>query len=223
MTAEYRYAYLHGFASSAASYKGVELQKRFREWGLELELPDLNLPSFAELSHAAMLAGLDAMDIEARSEGRQWRLIGSSLGGWLAARWAELNPARVERLLLLCPGFDLAERWPTVLGQARFEAWERDGALALPDGHGVEVPVHFGFVEEARRHPGRPAVPCPTLIVHGRGDATVPIASSRAYAAASELVTLVEVDDGHGLSRSVDHIAAEAQRHWAVWGATTLF
>ena len=28
------------------------------------------------------------------------------------ATWAELHPERVERMFLLCPGFDLPSRWP---------------------------------------------------------------------------------------------------------------
>ena len=62
MSPAYRYAYLHGFASNARSKKGLALQERFARTGVELWLPDLNRPSFAQLSHRAMLAHLDALD-----------------------------------------------------------------------------------------------------------------------------------------------------------------
>ena len=116
MAHPYRYAYLHGFASSPLSNKGVALERLFSERGLPFERPDLNRPSFSKLSHGAMLAAVDEMDGRARAEGQTWRFVGSSLGGWLAARWAELHPERVDRLLLLCPGFHLAERWPHLVG-----------------------------------------------------------------------------------------------------------
>ena len=48
---------------------------------------------------------------------------------------------RVRRLVLLCPGFDLADRWPAMLGAATMARWERDGVLSIPDGSGV--PFHF--------------------------------------------------------------------------------
>lgn len=44
-----KYAYLHGFASSPLSTKGVQLHRWFeKKLKLSLELPDLNIPSFRE-------------------------------------------------------------------------------------------------------------------------------------------------------------------------------
>ena len=44
-----RYAYLHGFASSPLSTKGVQLNRWFRdELNVSLDLPDLNIPSFSK-------------------------------------------------------------------------------------------------------------------------------------------------------------------------------
>jgi hypothetical protein len=46
-TTALRYAYLHGFASSPLSTKGVQLHRWFqKELGISLDLPDLNIPSF---------------------------------------------------------------------------------------------------------------------------------------------------------------------------------
>lgn len=36
-------------------------------------------------------------------------LIGSSMGGYLSCRWAQLHPERVESLFLLCPAFHFVE------------------------------------------------------------------------------------------------------------------
>ena len=130
---EYRYAYLHGFASGARSTKGVALRERLAKRGIELWLPDLNRPSFARLSHRAMLAHLDEMD---RLAPAPWRFIGSSLGGWLAARWAELRPQRVDRLVLLCPGFNLAARWPLLFGQQAIHDWRDRGTMMVPERSG---------------------------------------------------------------------------------------
>lgn len=214
-----RYVHLHGFASSPSSRKARALAETFRALGLELEVPDLNRPSFAELSHDAMLAAVDQLWAE-RPEA-PLHLVGSSLGGWLAARYAELHPERVSRLVLLCPGFHLAERWPRLVGEEWFAVWEHNGALPLPDATGEKVPVHWGFIVEARRQPAEPVVPCPTVIVHGRRDETVPIRSSRDYAARHDHVELVEVDDTHDLAASLERVRAEVLRHFDV-GRRTL-
>jgi pimeloyl-ACP methyl ester carboxylesterase len=207
MAPERCFAYLHGFASSPKSKKGLALKERFAARGLALELPDLNQPSFEGLSHDACLGALDAMDrARAKETAMRWSFIGSSFGGWLAARWAELHPDRVERLVLLCPGFDLAQRWPEILGSAQMAKWGAEGELYMEDATGVYAPVHYGFYIEALRQPGRPTVACPTLLIHGTRDEVVPIQSSRDYAAAHDL-TLLEVDDDHSLGASVDRIA----------------
>lgn len=202
-----RFAYLHGFASSALSKKGLFLAGVLRGQGLVLERPDLNRPSFAELSHDAALEAISEMD-RAGDEGR-WRFIGSSFGGWLAARWAELHPDRVERMMLLCPGFDLGSRWPTILGAQKMAEWERQGFTEFPDGAGVATQVHHGYFLEAQRQPPWPRVPCPTRILHGRADVVVPIESSRRYVAEHPHVSLVELDDDHTLMGSLGPITDE--------------
>ena len=212
--AERRYAYLHGFASSPNTKKGVHLADVFAKKGLLLERPELNRPSFEALSPAAMLAAIDALDVStsasagASADAGKWCFIGSSMGGWLAARWAELHPDRVDRLVLLCPGFDLATRWNSIVGTEGMETWRTDGSLLFPDGAGVLRRVHWGFYEEGSKLPGRPDVPCPTRIYHGIRDATVPVTTSRSYVSTRPHVELIEVDDEHRLTDSIDVITS---------------
>jgi len=217
-----RYAYLHGFASSANSHKGTALRRRLAKIGIELELPDLNRPSFRELTIDAALAAIDELDGSESMDPEQpprWRFIGSSMGGFLAARWAELHPARVDRMILLCPGFGLPDRWPEILGEEAFAGWQRAGALHMPDGQGKMVPVHWGFYESAVKQPKYPRVPCPTTIIHGTRDEVVPISISREYVELlggepnAPEIELMEVDDDHGLVASLDAI----ERRCAAW------
>ena len=205
------FAYLHGFASGPRSTKGQRLKRAFEADGRPFFTPDLNAPSFAELSFAAMLERVDALDAAHRPE--RWRFVGSSLGGWVAARWAELNPGRVARLLLLCPAFDVAERWPTILPPGAMERWASQGALPLQDGAGVLTPVHYRFYEESKGVVAFPEVPCPTRIVHGTRDGRVPIDGSRRYAATRPHVELFEVDDEHSLADS-HPVILEHARGW---------
>ena len=205
-------AYLHGFASSPLSRKAQHLRAALDERGRRLLIPDLNRPSFEKLGLSAMLSAVDALDA---SEGDPtgWGLVGSSLGGWVAARWAALNPARVHRLLLLCPAFDIPSRWPELLPDGGLAMWERTGSLPFADGEGKLRKVHYGFYEEATREPRFPDVPCPTVILHGRQDDRVPFETSVAYAAERPQVRLVAVDDGHDLTASVDRVVSLALEH----------
>lgn len=205
-----RYAYLHGFASGPKSYKGTRLRERFATLGVEFELPDLTRPSFEKLTYTAALAAISAL-----GEG-PWCFIGSSMGGYLAARFAEQHPSRVHRLVLLCPGFDLVTRWPVLVGTEGMARWEAEGALPLPDRHGIDTPVHYGFLEDARTYPPFPEVPCPTVIIHGTRDEIVPIDSSRSYAGHRPHVQLVEVDDDHGLAATTDRIGDIAIEHFGL-------
>ncbi|PRP90268.1 Alpha/beta hydrolase family protein [Enhygromyxa salina] len=230
-----RHAYLHGFASSNFSRKGQALRRFYAEQGRELHTPNLNAPSFAELTYTSMLGALDEFDraLDEREgsgpEPARWRFVGSSMGGYLAARWAQLHPERVDRLILLCPAFDFVARWPTLIGPDNFERWRERGHMSLPDGTGTPVDVHFGLVEDAMTHPPRPIVTCPTVIIHGTRDTIVPIESSRSYAQAQPQVRLVEVDDDHLLANSLETIEAHALReliapkptlYWDFFGPT---
>ena len=95
-----QFAYLHGLSSSPLATKATALRAAFEAEGLGLHCPDLNQPSFDKLTFDAALAALD--ELAASHPQERWRIVGSSMGGYLAARWAQLNPRRVERLLLLC-------------------------------------------------------------------------------------------------------------------------
>lgn len=213
MKKNYRYAHMHGFASSPLSRKGTYLAKVFESVGIRMELPDLNRPSFSKLTYTSALSAMNELD--SRKEAR-WRITGSSMGGYLAARWAELHPRRMDKLVLLCPGFNMGSRWPDLLGEETMKRWKKEGSLAIPDAVGKPVAVHYAFIEEARKHPPWPEVPCPTLIIHGTRDETVPVENSRRYAASRPAVRLVEVDDDHALIGSLDLIVEETLNFFGI-------
>jgi len=55
-----RVLYLHGFASSPRGRKVEALSSRFAPEEIELDAPDLNLPSFARLDFDAMASAAAA-------------------------------------------------------------------------------------------------------------------------------------------------------------------
>lgn len=203
-----RFAYLHGFGSGPESTKGRALATAFLATGIQLDKLDLNRPSFSELTFTAALAAID--DWYSKDPRRtQISLVGSSLGGYFAARWAELNPTAMRALVLLCPGLDMAHRWPALIGDVGMARWRQDGVLNLPNARGVPTPVHWRFIEDAQTHPPVPRPSCPTLVIHGTRDATVPIEGSRSWVSSLPNARLIEVDDVHELYASMPLILSE--------------
>lgn len=206
-----RYAYLHGFGSGPQSTKGVALKSAFEGNGHHFHCPQLSIPTFENMTLSNALGALDHQ--AAVYPGERWSMVGSSLGGYLAALWARNNPQRVHRLLLLCPAFDFYSRRIEELTVEELDSWRRKGNRTVEDALGVSRDLHFGFVEDAQRHDGRPKVPCPTRIIHGSEDDTVPIDSSRRYIAelVSEVnIDLVEVHADHSLHDHLDLIVQMA-------------
>jgi pimeloyl-ACP methyl ester carboxylesterase len=206
-----RWLYLHGFASGPGSKKGTTLAAHYAASGIDLERLDVRLPS---LEHLRLSAIIHHVRSRIGNQHDRAILFGSSLGGLAACRVAEADP-RVFALVLLAPAFGLADGWRKRLGDAEWEAWRTRGWLETLDyTTGRQTRVDFGFVEEVARldalDGGRPDVRVPTLIVHGVRDETVPIRRSRTFAKGKRHVRLVEVDDGHELTVSLDRIAGEA-------------
>lgn len=200
-----RIVYLHGFASSRDSHKGVALEARLADLPCPFERLDLRTPSLERLRVSAML------DVARRAldAGGPVVLAGSSLGG-LAAALCARHPS-VARLVLLAPAFRLLDRWRARLGAVGWSAWEEADALPIDDyATGRRTTVDFGFVRDLARVVAErgdpPALVKPTTILHGLRDDAVPIEGSRAAAAGRAGVTLVELDDDHELRASLDPI-----------------
>ena len=75
-------------------------------------------------------------------------------------------------------------------GTRPFEHYDRGGPL----------PLSYEFYREAGRHPVRPPVRCPALILAGRHDATVPLAAIEPFAGEGADRTLIVLEDDHRLS-----------------------
>jgi pimeloyl-ACP methyl ester carboxylesterase len=93
-----RVVYLHGFASSPLSGKAQFFRRKFEALGIAMEIPRLDEGRFEELTISSQLAV-----IEQAVGGQPAILIGSSLGGYLAALYASRHPSRVEKLVLSAP------------------------------------------------------------------------------------------------------------------------
>ena len=104
--------YLHGFASGPGSRKAVEFKKCFDEISVSLAIPDLEGGDFQRLSLSGQIKIInDCMD---QYPGERFGLIGSSMGGYLAALMAQMRN-EVFAIYLMAPGFNFLKRWRTQL------------------------------------------------------------------------------------------------------------
>jgi uncharacterized protein len=199
-----RLLYLHGFASSRDSKKGVAVAERFAARGVEVERLDLRVPSLEKLDFGMMVRRVQET---IGGEKERVVIIGSSLGGLTAARVAERDP-RVFGLVLLAPAFGFAERWKRRLGEDGWRAWMEEGSLAVHDhATGGETRVHAEFAKGVlawdKDDGGWPEVRVPTVVFHGLHDEVVPIEASRRFAEGKRHVRLGPLDDDHDLVSSL--------------------
>ena len=199
-----KYIYLHGFASSPGSTKARYFAERFAGLGLQLAIPDL-APDFFNLTVTSQMA----IAGQAAGAGDPVTLIGSSLGGYVAALCGA-EDARVARLVLLAPAFGLADRWAEALGGERTEDWRRTGALEVYHyGERAARQLGYGFVTDAARYPAYPRVRPPALVLHGRNDPVVPAAHSAEFARLNPGARLVLLNSGHEMTDVLDRLWAE--------------
>lgn len=81
------YVYLHGFASSSASSKAQYFKTRLAEHDIALEIPELDGGDFERVTLSGQLRVVERL-----VGGCPVVLLGSSMGGYLAALYAARHP-----------------------------------------------------------------------------------------------------------------------------------
>jgi pimeloyl-ACP methyl ester carboxylesterase len=169
-----------------------------------VEIPDLAEGNFERLSITGQLRVM-----ERAARGEAVALIGSSMGGYLAALYAARHP-EVDRLVLLAPAFGFAQRWQEWLGAEKAAAWRQTGRMEVFHyGEGRPSQVGYQLLEDALQYEGFPDFRQPALIFHGSHDDTVPAAWSQEFAADHPHVRLEVLDAGHDLVNVIEYIGAQ--------------
>ena len=197
--------YLHGFASGPGSTKATAIAAGLAADGIVPVRLDLTPgpDGFERSTPSSMLA---IVEEALHSAPGPHVVIGSSLGGWLAALAASRNPS-VARLVLLAPAFRLHERWRARLAPADLARWEQEGGVEVHH-HATNRPRRIGwaFFADAEDWPPFPVVHVPALCIAGGRDDTVPLEDVRAWVDRTPGARLVVVDDGHELTGSLPRI-----------------
>jgi pimeloyl-ACP methyl ester carboxylesterase len=116
--------YLHGFASGPSSAKASMLVPPLASRGYHVAVPDQNEGDFAHLTISR------AMALAKRHLRERTLIIGSSLGGYVAALMA-LKDERIKGMVLMAPAFAIAERFSSRYGEERVQEWRERGSIAV--------------------------------------------------------------------------------------------
>jgi len=197
-----RILYLHGFASSPKSGKACFFAALLRASGAIVDIPDLAAGDFEHLTITRQLQVL-----EEAAAGETVALVGSSMGGYLAALYAARHP-EVTRVVLLAPAFCFARRWAETMGENAVAAWRAAGYIEL---------FHYGenrnrrlstlLLDDGLKYEDYPDFQQPALIFHGAHDDTVPPQYSSHFAATHPNARLEILDSGHELHNVLDYMA----------------
>jgi pimeloyl-ACP methyl ester carboxylesterase len=199
-----KYVYLHGFASGPSSSKASYFQSFLRDRGVDLVVPELDEGCFEQLTITGQLKVVERV-----AGSGPVRLIGSSLGGWVAALYAAHHP-EVDRLVLFAPAFGFPELLPGLLGPEKMLLWEREGSTEVMHySSGRNRLLQYGIVQDASRFEHYPYITQPALIIHGTKDEAVPLSHSEHFAALYPSVRLLPVDSGHELTDVLELLGTE--------------
>jgi pimeloyl-ACP methyl ester carboxylesterase len=204
-----RAIYLHGFASGPASRKARFFREQLEQAGYLVSVPDLAAGEFERLTVTRQLA---VIENEAGTEADL--ILGSSLGGYLAALYASTHPA-IQGVVLIAPAFGFARRWRERMGEAAMDTWRESGFLEVH--HYAEnrpARVGYGLIEDGLTHPEEPAFSQPGLLFHGRQDEVCPYSVSVGYAAKHPNVCLQLFEAGHEMTEVMPEMWAAVQRRF---------
>lgn len=145
-------------------------------------------------------------------------LVGSSMGGWIAALLAREASERVAALVGIAPAPDFTEElmWPQFTPDIRATI-AREGVWFRPSEYGAPYPITRALIEDGRRQSvlgGALPFAFPVRIIQGMRDMDVPwkhaLRFAEAIAGEDVIVTLVK-DGDHRLSRPQDISLLQAE------------
>lgn len=201
MSKRLRVLYLHGFASGPKSRKARFFSEKLASEGIALETPALDGGDFRNLTITSQLAIVQQVTGDDPAV-----LIGSSMGGYIAALHAARNP-NVQRLILLAPAFSFHHLWLSGMDEQTFQRWKTERSMPVFHyAEGREVTIGFQLMEDSARYESSPNFLQPALIFHGTEDRSVPVEYSADFVQKHDNARLITLHSGHELTDVLDSI-----------------
>ncbi|MFL6232730.1 MAG: GNAT family N-acetyltransferase, partial [Thermoanaerobaculia bacterium] len=188
-------------------------KKRLESWEILLRAPDLNTPSFADLTLTAMI---DRVGQELADCQEPVFLISSSLGAMVALHSIEKarkqDGAKVKKMMLLAPSFDFARNYLGKLSPEERARWQSTGRRRIY--HYMlrkDFEVSYRLIQDTLTFDSSQLrLEIPTLIFHGLRDGDVSHEQSIRFADSRSEVRLRVLDSDHRLLDQLDRIWADA-------------
>jgi alpha-beta hydrolase superfamily lysophospholipase len=217
--------FIHGLGSHRRGEKSLHFAQRFAAlgWGylaLDLRGHGESSATLGELSLTRCLEDLAAALAWLPADAHPALLIGSSMGGAVAA-WHRLrHPDPAGLTALIAPSLGFPHGWAEALDPAELDAWRRTGRRRFRS-EWLDVEIGWHLMEDARRYD--PALlarewTSPALILHGMRDSAVDWRASVRFAetCACPRVSLLLMKDGdHRLTAERGYLF-DAMRAWLV-------
>eukprot|EP00210_Caulerpa_lentillifera_P002668 g2548.t1 len=208
MSDGFSYTYVPGFLHGTDCVVGVELRKRLKPYGVDVEIIDaMNGLTRFDCSISSGVTALEAVYEKCK---KPLYLLGASMGGFIALVYTAKYPQNVDRLVLLNSALNMKSTWlnilqmyhPDVSGEESMRKWKQEGQLMF---QGVQMtkpePVSYNYVVDSMTHPAYPLVDVPVLSIAGVHDVIIPHANHHEWKKRQinpEKVTSIEFNEGHG-------------------------
>jgi uncharacterized protein len=200
-----QFIYLHGFASSPHSNKARVFKSAFEKIGLSLTIPDLENGNFECMTLSSQIKIIESC-LESFGN-RPCVLIGSSMGGYLAALISQLRK-EIRAIYIMAPAFEFLARWSLRMEKQFGENNIPDAIEVFHYRHNREVIFRTTIFEDAKKWERvRFLRKLPIRIAHGLRDDSVPIEVSRRFIVSYPWAELLELDSDHGLGSHAEWLS----------------
>ena len=224
--------FVHGMGSHRRGDKALHFADRFAARGWGFLAPDLrghgeSHGAIRDMTFSGLLADLEcAMEWASGRTGGEKSpilLIGSSMGGALAAWHTVSHPGCVSGVVLIAPALSFPQILTAKLTHEEIAAWRREGSRRITS-RWIDLELGYGLVEDARKYEPQRLVrdyTAPTLIFHGMADDAVPWQGSLDFVQAngSPQIDLMLFKGGeHRLTAQKERLFDCAISWWEVLG-----
>ena len=217
--------FLHGLLSDAEGDKSMSLwhqaEARNRSWiRFDMRAHGKSDGIFEQFSISRALE--DAKLVMNLFPDRPKFLVGSSMGGWVAAQLATDPSLKVAGLVLIAPAFSFMEQLFGLLEPEQQQQWTDQGVWTF-DGEGIDegFTLSYDAVVDSKQYDLLNRAidyQCPIRILHGKLDDVVPANQSIIFADGLPGNTDIEVnilpEADHRLSGHIEHILNKVDEIW---------
>jgi pimeloyl-ACP methyl ester carboxylesterase len=210
--------FLHGFTSDQTGEKATHFREVLSSRGVAYITFDFrghgqSSGTMRQLTGTRLLEDCHAVIEHVCPPESRIVLIGSSMGGWVAAWYAAQHPDRITANLLIAPSFTFGQSFLDDLSPEQAARWADEGVIRFANEYG-SVDLGYDLIRDAGGYPVAQLYQryrTPTLICHGLADDIVDYRQSLAFVqqcASTDIDVLLLKNGDHRLTAQKTELAA---------------